>query len=84
MYSVLAKENKNLDLLTVVQFDKVRMGNEGAYTTTISKIMFYKLSQLTKEKKRYILSNDAAIMLGEMSPKILNNEIAQIHLACKN
>ena len=84
MYSVLAKENKNLDLLTVVQFDKVRLGNEGSYTTTISKIMFYKLSQLTKERKRYILSNDAAIMLGEMSPKILNNEIAQIHLSCKN
>ena len=84
MYSVLAKENKNLDLLTVVQFDKVKLGNEGAYTTTISKIMFYKLSQLTKERKRYILSNDAAIMLGEMSPKILNNEIAQIHLSCKN
>ena len=40
--------------------------------------------ELTKERKRYILSNDAAIMLGEMSPKILNNEIAQIHLSCKN
>ena len=48
----------------------------------ISKIMFYKLSQLTKNGKRYVVANADPITLGNMNPKILSNELAQIYLAC--
>ncbi len=82
MYSSLAKANTTLDLLTVVNFDRVKLGGEGDYTTTISKIMFYKLSQLTKNGKKYVVANVDPITLGNMNPKILSNELAQIYLAC--
>ena len=82
-YSTLVKANKNLNLLTVVEFDKVRLGHENG-STTVSKVRFYELNKQTKTGKNYNLNKTEAMAIKDINPRILSNEIALIMLACKN
>ena len=82
-YSTLVKENANLNLLTVVEFEKVRLGQENN-STTISRVKFYNLNKLAKSGKNYLLSQHEPIAIGDLEPHVFSNELAQIYLACKN
>ena len=82
-YSTLVKENANLNLLTVVEFEKVKLGHEDN-STTISKVKFYNLNKLAKSGKTYVLNNDEPKIIGDIEPHVFSNELALIYLACKN
>lgn len=82
-YSTLVKENQNLNLLTSVEFEKVRLGHENN-STTISKVKFYALNKLAKMGKNYLLSQQEPIAIGDLDSHVFSNELAQIYLACKN
>ena len=82
-YSTLVKENKNLNLLTVVEFDKVVLGHENC-STTISKIRFYELNKQRKTGKIYNLNKTEAMTLKDLNYHVLSNELGLIFLACKN
>ena len=82
-YSTLVKENSNLNLLTVVEFEKVVLGKEDN-STTISKVKFYDLNKLAKSGKNYILNGQEPKSVGDIEPHVFSNELAQIYLACKN
>ena len=82
-YSTLVKENKNLNLLTSVEFEKVAL-NLNTDSTTISKVRFYDLNKQQKTGKTYNLNKAEAKVVSEIDPRILSNEIALIFLACKS
>ena len=82
-YSTLVKENENLNLLTAVEFEKVKLGQENN-STTISKVKFYDLNKLAKSNKSYLLNLQEPKSIGDIEPHIFSNELAQIYLACKN
>lgn len=82
-YSTLVKENKNLNLLTCVEFERVTMGREVG-STTISKVRFYDLNKQRRTGKTYSLNKTEAKIVSEIEPRVLSNELAQIFIACKN
>lgn len=82
-YTTLVKENKNLNLVISVEFDKVILGHENC-STTLSKIRFYELNKQTKTGKVYNLNKTEACIIKDINPRILSNELALVHLACKN
>ena len=82
-YSVLAKENKNLNLITTIEFNKLKLNNETS-STTINEIRFYDLSKCSKSGKNFMLDKKDAKMLVDMEPHVLSNELAQIFLASKS
>lgn len=82
-YSCLVKENENLNLLTVVEFEKVVLGKENN-STTISKVKFYDLNKLAKSGKNYLLNMQEPKSIGDIEPHVFSNELALIYLACKN
>ena len=82
-YSVLAKENKNLNLITTIEFNKLKLNNETS-STTINEIRFYDSSKCSKSGKNFMLDKKDAKMLADMEPHVLSNELAQIFLASKS
>ncbi|MBQ3047664.1 MAG: DUF4132 domain-containing protein [Clostridia bacterium] len=82
-YSTLVKENKNLNLLTSVEFEKVAL-NLNTDSTTISKVRFFDLNKQQKTGKTYNLNKLEAKTVSEIDPRVLSNELAQIFLACKS
>lgn len=82
-YSTLVKENKNLNLLTAVEFEKVAL-NLNTDSTTISKVRFYDLNKQQKTGKIYNLNKTEAKTVSEIDPRILSNELGLIFLACKS
>lgn len=82
-YTTLVKENKNLNLITSVEFDKVVLGHEKG-STTVSKVRFYELNKQTKSGKIYNLDKTEAMTIKDINPHVLSNEISQIFMACKN
>lgn len=83
-YSTLAKANRDLNLLTVVEFDQVKLNEEQNYTTTISHIRFYNLNQVAKDGKNYLLNKAEPLPLQAINFRVFSNEIAQIYMACSN
>lgn len=81
-YSTLVKENKNLNLLTSVEFEKVAL-NLNTDSTTISKVRFFDLNKQQRTGKTYNLNKLEAKAVNEIDPRILSNELALIFLACK-
>ena len=79
----MVKENKNLNLLTSVEFERVTLGQMTG-STTVSKVRFFDLNKQRKSGKTYVLNKAEAKTVSEIDPRILSNEIAQIFLACKN
>ena len=82
-FSILCKENKNLGILTAVEFDKVNLYKLDC-STTLSRVVFYNLNKLTKSGKNYNLDMHEAIVLKDINSRVLSNELALIMLACKN
>ncbi len=82
-YTTLVKENKNLNLLTSVEFEKVVLGHENC-STTISKVRFFELNKQTKTGKIYNLNKTEAMTLKDLNYHILSNELGLIFMACKN
>ena len=82
-YSMLAKENKNLNLITTIEFNKLKLNNE-VNSTTINEIRFYDLNKVSKSGKNFMLDKKDAKMLADMEPHVLSNELAQIFLASKS
>ncbi len=82
-FSTLVKPNKNLDLLSVVEFDRVNSKNLDC-STTLSRVTFYKLSKLTKSQKHYNLDLNEALLLSNINTRVLSNELALIILACRS
>ena len=83
-YNTLAKANEELDMLTVVEFDRVKLNDEANYTTTISTIRFYKLSSMPRDGKNYLLSKGEPMPLIAIDDRVLSNEIALIFRAAEN
>ena len=83
-YNTLVKANHRLDILTVVEFDRVKLNEEKNYTTTISSIRFYKLSTLPKDGKNYCLAKGEPIPLIAIDERVLSNELALIYKAAEN
>ncbi len=81
-FTTLVKENQNLNLITVVEFDRVNLKNLNT-TITISKIRFYEQKKQVKNGKVYNLSKSTACDLREINQKILSNELALIWLCSK-
>lgn len=82
-YTTLVKENKNLNLITSVEFDKVVLGKENC-STTVSKVRFYELNKQTKSGKVFNLNKTEAMTLKDINYRVLSNELAQVFIACKN
>ena len=82
-YTTLVKENKNLNLITSVEFEKVVLGHENC-STTVSKIRFYELNKQTKSGKVFNLNKTDAMILKDINYRVLSNELAQVFIACKN
>ena len=82
-FGTLVKTNKNLDLLTSVEFDKVNSKNLDC-STTLSRVTFYRLSKLTKSQKHYNIDQKEALVLSDINSRVLSNELALISLACRN
>lgn len=82
-FGTLVKENKELNLLTCVEFDKVSLDRMNC-SITISKVRFFELDKQIKNGKKYNLDKTEALTLRDINPHILSNELAQILLACKN
>ena len=83
-YNTLAKANKDINLLTVVEFDDVKLNEEQNYTTTISHIRFYNLNQVAKDGKNYLLDKAMPLPISAINFRIFSNEIALIYMACSN
>lgn len=83
-YNTLVKANEELDLLTAVEFDKVKLNDEANYTTTISSIRFYKLSSMPRDGKNYMLSKGEPMPLMAIDERILSNELALVFRAAEN
>ncbi len=83
-YDTLVKANVEVNLLTVVEFDRVKLNDEGNYTTTISSIRFYKLDSLPKDGKNYILSKGENIPLRAIDERVVSNELALVYKAAEN
>ncbi len=82
-FGTLFKTNKNLNLVTTVEFDRVPMTNQNC-GTTIGKIRFYDLSRQTKNGKIYALNKSEALTIKELNEYVLSNEIGQIIKATKS
>ena len=76
-YTTLVKENKNLNLITSVEFDKVVLGKENC-STTVSKVRFYELNKQTKSGKVFNLNKTEAMTLKDINYRVLSNELAQV------
>ena len=81
-FGTLFKANKNLNLITTVEFERVPMTNQNC-GTTLGKIRFYDLSRQTKNGKIYALNKSEALTIKEINEYILSNEIGQIIKATK-
>lgn len=81
MYNSMVKANKNTNLLTEVEFDNIKLGDERNYTTTISKIRFYKLDSLLRDGKNYIINRAEALPVGTVDERVFSNELALIFMA---
>lgn len=82
-YNQMVKPNENMDLLTEVEFDFIKLNEEDKYTTTISKIRFYRLSKLLKEDKNFILNKADSLQVGTIPARVLSDELVEI-LNCTN
>ncbi len=83
-YDTLTKANRDLNLLTVVEFEKVKLNEEQNYTTTISHIRFYKLNQVAKDGKNYLLNKAEPLALSSINHRVFSNELALVYMACAN
>ncbi len=81
-FGMLVKENKVLNMLTCVMFDRVNLYNLDM-PTTLSRVRFYDLTKLTKSGKNYNLSSSEALMLGSINVRVLSNEVGLILNATK-
>jgi len=82
-FGTLIKENKELNLLTCVEFDKVSLDKLNC-SITISKVRFFELNKQIKNGKKFTLDKTEALTLRGINPHILSNELAQTLLACKS
>ncbi|NCB48691.1 MAG: DUF4132 domain-containing protein [Clostridia bacterium] len=82
-FGTLLKENKELNLLTCVEFDKMSLDKMNC-SITISKVRFFELNKQIKNGKKFTLDKTEALTLRDIEPHILSNELAQILLACKS
>lgn len=82
-FGTLFKANKNLNLLTTVEFDRVQISQQNC-GTTLGKIRFYDLSRQTKNGKVYALNKSEALTIKEINEYVLSNEIGQIIKASKS
>ena len=82
-FGMLVKKNENLNLITSVEFDRVPLRNYNC-PTTLSKIRFYDLNRQNKNVKTATLDKANALMLTNINPHVLSNEIALVLNACKN
>ncbi len=83
-YNTLVKANPRLNLLTAVEFDRVKLNEENNYTTTISSVRFYKLNSIPKDGKNYMLSRGENIPLASLGFRVFSNEIALVFRAAEN
>ncbi len=82
-FGMLVKENKGLNMLTCVMFDKVNLHNLDM-PTTLSRVRFFDLNKLTKNGKNYNLNFSEALMIGSINVRVLSNEIGLILNATKS
>lgn len=82
-FGTLFKANKNLNLLTTVEFERVPISQQNC-GTTLGKIRFYDLSRQTKNGKVYALNKSEALTIKEINEYVLSNEIGQIIKASKS
>ena len=83
-YNTLIKANEKLNFLTVVEFDRVKLGEEQNFTTTVSSIRFYKLNSMPKDGKNYMLSRGETMPFTAINPRVFSNELALIFKAAEN
>ena len=83
-YNTLVKANERLNLLTVVEFDRVKLGEEQNFTTTVSSIRFYKLNSMPKDGKNYMLSRGETMPFTAINHRVFSNELALIFRAAEN
>ncbi len=83
-YQELVKPNEKLDLLSQVEFDNIKQGEEERFSTTISKIRFYRLSSVLIEEGVYVLNKTEALSLSLISPRVFSDELMHIYMSCSN
>ena len=83
-YNTLVKANEKLNFLTVVEFDRVKLGEEQNFTTTVSSIRFYKLNSMPKDGKNYMLSRGETMPFTAINHRVFSNELALIFKAAEN
>lgn len=82
-FGTLFKVNKNLNLITTVEFERIPMAYQNC-GTALGKIRFYDLSKQTKNGKAYALNKSEALTIKDINEYVLSNEIGQIIKASKN
>lgn len=81
-FSTLIKINENLNLITTVEFDRIPLKNLDK-SISLGQVRFYELSRNYKRGKRYILNKQEALMLENINPYVLSNELGLIVSATK-
>ncbi len=81
-FSTLIKINENLNLITTVEFDRIPLKNLDK-SISLGQVRFYDLSRNYKRGKRYILNKQEALMLENINPYVLSNELGLIVSATK-
>lgn len=81
-FGTLVKVNENLNLITAVEFDRLPMRNYDI-TTTLRQVRFYELNKNYKRGKRFVLNKSDALMLENINPHVLSNELGVILSATK-
>lgn len=82
-FGMLVKKNENLGLITTVEFDRVPLSGYDC-PTTLSKIRFYELNKRNENIKASTFDKSTALMLTNINPHVLSNELALILNACRN
>lgn len=83
-YNTLVKANERLNFLTVVEFNRVKLGEEQNFTTTVTSIRFYKLNSMPKDGKNYMLSRGETMPFTAINHRVFSNELALIFKAAEN
>lgn len=79
-FSEMYKENKNLNLLTLITFSGVDQNNLDR-TIKIEEVKFYDLDKIKKQGKGYRISNESPMKIQDINPHIVSNELALLELA---
>lgn len=81
-FGTLVKANKNTNMITSVEFDRVPYFDLNR-STTLRKVRFYDYSKTIRKGKIYNLGSSEALKIGDIDPHLLSNELGFILSSCK-